>query len=591
MSIAIIVDDRMDVWEAAVRDQLVMAAPFNHYPTCAAAAVGEGSGPSRRGHDEMARILNYLRGLRRDLFHFWDNCVGVSVRAVLERGVPNAFFALDMHAIMSASPYVNVNSMEPSAPLPMPADAAGHMYVPPRRLPLNLSCPDTDYFLFDTGRLNESGQGVCHVLCLGFTRCECLCRSNQDSLALAPVDPRKRREQSQQAQQQGMPAPNLIPAGMPHQGPADMPAGLPGPPRTSQPLPPVPPQPFSSVQLQATLPGPPQANSVPFVSPGALAATANHPGQAPFSLPPRPPLVGGGSALPQDPRRSRAAAPLPPPPLSSAPTVHLPPGMSDLPPAPARAGAPTAPSAPGLGAPPGASGVPGLQVALPASQAQTGTAAAPSWQHDATEHDERLSKIYDAPEPPSLAGDLVRMKSDDDWTKSGSYEMIYGAPKDEGPAKGQVGAVPGGTQHIDHASDDGEITDDDQAPAIAADRRGHPSAGKKAARVRQDPVEAAGWGTGAYNEDQAWEEDEDWDGSDEPQFSEAEVQEKLWTLGQGGLPFVVVAAEEQPDGTVRHRPVRVQQNPIINVCSLHCSQVFQWSAKVWRAFARLLAAV
>lgn len=129
MSIAIIVDDRMDVWEAAVRDQLVMAAPFNHYPTCAAAAIGEGPGPSHRGHEEMARILNYLRGLRRDLFHFWDNCMGPAVRAVLDRGVPNAFFALDMHAIMAASPYVNVNSMRPSARLPMPADAAGNMCV------------------------------------------------------------------------------------------------------------------------------------------------------------------------------------------------------------------------------------------------------------------------------------------------------------------------------------------------------------------------------------------------------------------------------------------------------------------------------
>lgn len=134
MSIAIIVDDRMDVWEAAVRDQLVMAAPFNHYPTCAAAAAGEGLGPSRRGHDETARILNYLRGLRRDLFHFWDNCVGPAVRAILERGVPYAFYAMDMHAIMAASPYVNVNSMRPSAALPMPADAAGSMCVTPQSL-------------------------------------------------------------------------------------------------------------------------------------------------------------------------------------------------------------------------------------------------------------------------------------------------------------------------------------------------------------------------------------------------------------------------------------------------------------------------
>lgn len=125
MAMAIVVDDRVDVWEAGVREQIVEASPFNHYPTAAAHACGEGPGTSRRGHSEVARILNFLTGIRRDLFHFWDNCLTPTVRQLLSRGVPNAFWATEMHAIMSASPYVNVNSMLPSCPMPLPPDSMG----------------------------------------------------------------------------------------------------------------------------------------------------------------------------------------------------------------------------------------------------------------------------------------------------------------------------------------------------------------------------------------------------------------------------------------------------------------------------------
>jgi hypothetical protein len=131
MALAIVVDDRIDVWEPGVLEQIVVASPFNHYPTAASSALGEGPGNSKRGHDEIARILNYLRGIRKDLFHFWDNCLGPTVRCLLERGVPNAFWALDMHALLSASPFVNVNSMAPNAPLPLAPTATASMCASP----------------------------------------------------------------------------------------------------------------------------------------------------------------------------------------------------------------------------------------------------------------------------------------------------------------------------------------------------------------------------------------------------------------------------------------------------------------------------
>lgn len=129
MSVAIIVDDRVDVWESGVREQIVVASQFNHYPTAAAYACGEGPGTSRRGHNEVARILNFLTGIRRDLFHFWDNCLNPTVRQLLARGVPNAMYITDMHGMMAASPYVNVKSMLPSAALPLPPDSMGSRYA------------------------------------------------------------------------------------------------------------------------------------------------------------------------------------------------------------------------------------------------------------------------------------------------------------------------------------------------------------------------------------------------------------------------------------------------------------------------------
>lgn len=40
MALAIIVDDRTDVWEDNVKSQIVQARPFNHYPALAAQLVG-----------------------------------------------------------------------------------------------------------------------------------------------------------------------------------------------------------------------------------------------------------------------------------------------------------------------------------------------------------------------------------------------------------------------------------------------------------------------------------------------------------------------------------------------------------------------
>ena len=44
--------------------------------------------------------------------------------------------------------------------------------------------------------------------------------------------------------------------------------------------------------------------------------------------------------------------------------------------------------------------------------------------------------------------------------------------------------------------------------------------------------------------------------------SKQKLQEKLWTLGQGGLPFVVVGEHKHQSC---YRPLRVQQNPAISV--------------------------
>lgn len=190
-----------------------------------------------------------------------------------------------------------------------------------------------------------------------------------------------------------------------------------------------------------------------------------------------------------------------------------------------------------------------------------------------------MAKIYDA--PPLAGSGLDRAASEEDWTKSGSYEMIYGAPKDENASMAQEASAAAAKAGPDPGSDDGEIMDEEHAaPQLATDPRGIASAAKKAAKgqLAQAPTDAAGWGTGAYDEDLQWEEEDQWDVPEEPKLSEAEVQERLWTLGQGGLPFVVVAAEEMPDGTMRHRPLRVQQNPVINVCSplrlLHPNMAF-----------------
>jgi hypothetical protein len=131
MAVAIIVDDRVDVWEPGVREQIVVASQFNHYPTAAAHACGEGIGTSKRGHNEVARMLNFLTGIRRDLFHFWDNCLNPTVRQLLSRGVPNALHIVNMHEMMSASPYVHVKSMLPSAALPLPPDSVGSRYLIP----------------------------------------------------------------------------------------------------------------------------------------------------------------------------------------------------------------------------------------------------------------------------------------------------------------------------------------------------------------------------------------------------------------------------------------------------------------------------
>jgi hypothetical protein len=124
MPVAVIIDDRTDVWEKGHEPQIVQATAFLHYETAARAAVGDGASVTDKGRAEMERILKFLRGIRADHFHFWNTCLYPTVKALVDEGVPQAFWALDMHRLMSATPHVNVNSHPPAMPLPAAAMTA-----------------------------------------------------------------------------------------------------------------------------------------------------------------------------------------------------------------------------------------------------------------------------------------------------------------------------------------------------------------------------------------------------------------------------------------------------------------------------------
>ena len=93
MGIAIIIDDRVDVWENNVKNQIVKATPFNWYPNLTAYAMGDsrgGKSPDAVNLDEITRIMNYLKGLRADIFHLIHMNLDPRIQALLEDGVEGA---------------------------------------------------------------------------------------------------------------------------------------------------------------------------------------------------------------------------------------------------------------------------------------------------------------------------------------------------------------------------------------------------------------------------------------------------------------------------------------------------------------------
>ena len=121
MPLAIIVDDRTDVWGPGHEPQIVRATAFNYYENSARARQGIGAGMSARGVAESQRLLRFLQGIRGDHRHFWDSFLYPAAAALLEEGAPNAFWALEMRQLLCTNAYVSTTSHPPPAPLPSTA--------------------------------------------------------------------------------------------------------------------------------------------------------------------------------------------------------------------------------------------------------------------------------------------------------------------------------------------------------------------------------------------------------------------------------------------------------------------------------------
>jgi hypothetical protein len=123
MPLAVIIDDRVEVWAPGHEQQIVKANQFSHYENTAKAVHRKSPTTSVLGNNEMTRICNFLKGIRQDQRFFWEDALCPTVAVLMEEGIPNAFWALEMHQIMAAMPYVNVNGHAPARPLPSSAQA------------------------------------------------------------------------------------------------------------------------------------------------------------------------------------------------------------------------------------------------------------------------------------------------------------------------------------------------------------------------------------------------------------------------------------------------------------------------------------
>jgi hypothetical protein len=121
MPLAVIIDDRVDVWAPGHDKQIVKANQFGHYENTARAIHRKGLRTSELGTNEMMRICNFLKGIRQDQRFFWEGTLCPTVSVLMEEGIPNAFWALEMHQIMAATPYVDVTGHPPARSMPSSA--------------------------------------------------------------------------------------------------------------------------------------------------------------------------------------------------------------------------------------------------------------------------------------------------------------------------------------------------------------------------------------------------------------------------------------------------------------------------------------
>ena len=112
MPLAVIIDDRQDVWQKGHIQQLVQANQFMHYETAARAAVGQGPSVTQKGKTETQRLLRFLQGIRHDQFQFWRYLYS-TIAVLMRDGVPNAFWAVDMERYMCVNAHVNVKGYHP----------------------------------------------------------------------------------------------------------------------------------------------------------------------------------------------------------------------------------------------------------------------------------------------------------------------------------------------------------------------------------------------------------------------------------------------------------------------------------------------
>lgn len=100
MPFACIFDDRVDVWEVGVDEQLFQATPFDHYETAARAALDVGMSVSEKGESECERMVQQLNHVQSHFFLGWNMVLIPSASKICEQGVPEALYATNMPSLL-----------------------------------------------------------------------------------------------------------------------------------------------------------------------------------------------------------------------------------------------------------------------------------------------------------------------------------------------------------------------------------------------------------------------------------------------------------------------------------------------------------